>query len=62
MMRITPGGPFDTEKDISPVIQENLNQLRGSIYSCFRRVSLEAAPHHWEEVGKNSILIYNEML
>ena len=27
MMRITPGGPFDTEKDISPVIQENLNQM-----------------------------------
>lgn len=27
MMRITPGGPFDTEKDISPVIQANLNQM-----------------------------------
>ena len=27
MMRITPGGPFDTEKDISPVIQANLNKM-----------------------------------
>lgn len=27
MMRLTPGGPFDTEKDISPVIQANLNKM-----------------------------------
>ena len=27
MMRITPGGPFDTEKDISPIIHQNLNQM-----------------------------------
>ncbi|RAP32475.1 oligopeptide ABC transporter permease OppB [Candidatus Marinamargulisbacteria bacterium SCGC AG-414-C22] len=27
MMRITPGGPFDTEKDLPPIIQENLNKI-----------------------------------
>ena len=27
MMKITPGGPFDSEKSLSPVIQANLNKI-----------------------------------